>query len=171
MRAILQRVTSASCVVDGVEVSRIGAGVAVLLGVFSGDTEVDAAYVVHRLLGTRLWPGADGRPWGASAASQGLPLLVISQFTLAARTRKPKPDFARAAPPAAARELYERTLALLAAGHPQGAAGVCAGVFQAHMVMSLTNDGPVTVVVDSRNKDDVLPGGADAEGGEEAAWG
>ena len=165
MRAILQRVSEASVVVDGAEVSRIGRGLLVLLGVCSGDDASDVQYIAGRLLSARLWPGGDGRAWTASAASERLPILVVSQFTLYAKTRKPRPDFARAAPAQVARSLYQDTLAALAAGHPLGAAGVQSGVFQAMMSVSLVNDGPVTVIIDSKNKDDELPGQQGGAGG------
>jgi D-aminoacyl-tRNA deacylase len=159
MRAVLQRVTSASVTVDGAPVGSIGRGLLVLLGVCAADGPDDIAYVVNRVLAARLWEDpADGRPWTGSAASLGLPLLVVSQFTLYASTRKPKPDFHRAAPAAAARGLYDDAVAEFRARHPGGPGSVATGVFQAMMAVSLVNDGPVTVIVDSLNRDDELPG-------------
>lgn len=169
MRAVLQRVASASVEVDGAVVGSIGRGLLVLLGVCAVDTADDLEYVVGRVLAARLWDGPDGRAWGASAASLGLPLLVVSQFTLYGQTRKPKPNWSRAMPPGPAREAYEAAVAALRARHPGGPAAVETGVFQARMAVSLVNDGPVTVIVDSLNKDDELPGWP--EGGSKAKSG
>ena len=160
MRALLQRVTSASVAVDGETVGAIGRGVVALVGIERADGPQDVAWVANRLLACRLWDGADGRAWGASAASLRLPLLVVSQFTLHADCRKRgKPDFKRAAPASDARALYDALLATLRAAH--GHDNVAAGVFQAMMAVSLVNDGPVTVMIDSRPE----PVGGAASGG------
>ena len=82
MRALIQRVASASCVVEGAAVGEIGRGLVVLVGVGRADTADDVAWTVNKVLGARLFEGPDGRAWGASARALALPLLVISQFTL-----------------------------------------------------------------------------------------
>lgn len=159
MRAVIQRVAEASVVVDGVVVGSIGKGLAILIGICGADTQADLAYVVNRCLACRLWDGPDGRAWGASAQTTGLPVLLVSQFTLYAGTRKPKPDFHRAMGADAARDMWACVVDAFRKAHPKGAEGIATGTFQAMMSVKLTNDGPVTVIVDSKNKDDELPQG------------
>lgn len=108
MRAIIQRVTRASVTVNNAIVGEIGPGLLVLVGVGLRDTQDDVSWLVSKLLAARLFASAAGKPWGASAATLGLPLLVISQFTLHGSLKKAQPDFHRSAPGGVARELFER---------------------------------------------------------------
>jgi D-aminoacyl-tRNA deacylase len=158
MRALLQRVASARVIVDGAVVGEIGRGLLVFLGVDVADTATDQAYIVNRVLSCRLFESADGKAWGASAAALRLPVLVVSQFTLGANCKKPKPSFHRAMPSDRARVVYESTLEAFRAVHPAGSGAISAGQFQAMMQVHLVNDGPVTVLIDSKNRDDVVPG-------------
>ena len=140
MRALVQRVSDASVTVDGNEVARIGPGLLVLLGVRRGDTEADADGLAAKLLALRVFEDADGK-MNLNVADAGGELLCVSQFTLYGDTRKGnRPSFVDAAPPEEAEPLYERVRdALNAEG----------GVFGARMAVSLTNDGPVTLMVET----------------------
>jgi len=146
MRAILQRVSSASVTVDGSVVGEIGPGVLVLLGVGHEDTEADAAYLADRILGLRMFGDAAGK-MNLSVVDSGGGVLVVSQFTLYGDTRKGRrPSFDGAAPPELARRLYERFVEIVAARE----VSVATGVFQASMSVALVNDGPVTFLVESK---------------------
>ena len=148
MKALLQRVSAASVSVAGEVVGRIGRGVVVLVGVASGDTEKDARYLAQRTVNLRIFSDQAGK-FNLSALDIGGELLVVSQFTLLADTRKGRrPSFTDAAPPAQAEELFEvfvgeaRTTGLM----------VETGRFQQYMQVEIHNDGPVTILLDSRGK-------------------
>jgi D-tyrosyl-tRNA(Tyr) deacylase len=166
MRAIIQRVTRASVTVDGATVGDIARGLVVLVGVSPRDTPEDGAWIVAKLLAARLFPSPSGRQWGSSVVSLGLPLLVVSQFTLHGTLKKPQPDFHRSAPAAVARELFDGVVAALRAQH--GAERVATGAFGEMMALELVNDGPVTLSLDSKNRAFVEwdePGADDAGAG------
>jgi len=140
VRALVQRVSEASVTVDGKEVSRIGAGMLVLLGVRRGDTEADADRIAAKLLALRIFEDADGK-MNLNVADAGGEILCVSQFTLYGDTRKGnRPGFVDAAPPEEAEPVYERVREALNA---QG------GVFGARMAVALTNDGPVTLLLET----------------------
>lgn len=145
MRALVQRVTSASVWIDGVEAGSIGLGLVVLLGVAHDDDEADARYVVDKVVNLRIFADEQGR-FNLSALDIGCGLLIVSQFTLYADTRRGRrPDFTRAASPAMAKALYEKGVEMFrATGLP-----TATGEFQAYMQVKLENDGPVTILVDS----------------------
>jgi len=148
MRAVVQRVSSARVVIDGKEHSRIGRGMLVLLGVEKEDNEEDARALARRLVELRIFEddaGKMNRPITETSGS----VLAVSQFTLLGDCRKGRrPSFDDAAQPAIARELYERFVAEVSAlGVP-----VATGVFQAMMDVELTNQGPVTFILDSRKR-------------------
>ena len=140
MRALIQRVSSASVAVDGAEIAAIGRGLLVLLGVHAHDTEADADRLARKVLALRVFPEGD-RPMHRSVADVGGEVLCVSQFTLLADTRRGnRPSFAVAAPPERAEPLYARFRA---------ATGAQGGRFGAHMEVALVNDGPVTVLVEA----------------------
>jgi D-aminoacyl-tRNA deacylase len=140
VRALVQRVSSASVSVDGEVVGAIGPGLVVLLGVRTGDDEEAADRIVRKLLALRVFEDADGR-MNISAADAGAAFLCVSNFTLYGDVRKGnRPSFVDAAPPEEADPLYERVREGL------GAQG---GRFGARMSVQLTNDGPVTLLVES----------------------
>ena len=146
MRAVLQRVTRASVRVGGETVGEIGPGLVVLLGVARDDTDRDALYLVEKVLSLRVFVVAEGR-MNLSLAEAGGALLAVSQFTLYGDARKGRrPSWFDAAPPELARPLYER---FVAEAHARGAR-VETGSFQAMMEVELVNDGPVTILLDSR---------------------
>lgn len=146
MRAIVQRVSSASVVVEGRTTGAIGAGLLVLLGVTHTDTEADAAYLLDRIIGLRIFEDAAGK-MNLSLAETGGSLLVVSQFTLYGDTRKGRrPSFDQAARPEPAQRLYEHFVELARA---QGVRTET-GVFQATMSVGLVNEGPVTFVMESK---------------------
>lgn len=140
--------TEAAVAVDGETKARIGEGILVLLGVGQEDTEADAAYLADKVANLRIFSDGEGRLNLSVQDVQG-EVLVVSQFTLYGDCRKGRrPSFSSAAPPALARELYETFAARLRAlGIP-----VATGVFQAHMDVSLTNDGPVTLIMSSQGE-------------------
>lgn len=140
VRAVVQRVRSASVAVGEEEVAAIGPGLLVLLGIGRDDTARDADRVVAKLRALRVFEGDSGR-MERSVADVGGEILCVSQFTLYGDTRKgTRPSFADAAPPERAEPLYDRVLAGL------GARG---GRFGARMLVELANDGPVTLLVDT----------------------
>ena len=145
MIGLLQRVSSATVDVDGARIAAIGPGLLVLVGVRQEDAEADAARLLERLLGYRVFPDDQGR-MNRSVADIGGGLLLVPQFTLAADTRKgTRPGFSTAAEPARARALFECLLELARARHPD----TQAGRFGADMQVGLVNDGPVTFWVES----------------------
>jgi D-tyrosyl-tRNA(Tyr) deacylase len=145
MKALLQRVSSASVSVDGRRVGEIDTGLLVFLGMDKGDDEASTDRMLDRLLAYRVFPDQAGR-MNRSVAEIGGGVLLVSQFTLAADTRKGlRPSFSSALPPAAAEALYQYTLETLRGRHPD----VAAGVFGADMQVSLVNDGPVTFLLES----------------------
>jgi D-tyrosyl-tRNA(Tyr) deacylase len=160
MRAVLQRVSSASVSVGGTRVAHIGPGLLLLVGLRAGDAPRDAALIAKKVLAARLFPDAEGRPWALSAPAAGLEILCVSQFTLYGRLLKPKPDFSRAMATEEARAAYTAFVQLLKNGCD--AARVHDGVFGAMMDVALVNDGPVTIVVDS---DELGGSGAGGSGG------
>jgi len=140
VRALVQRVSEASGTVDGREISRIGPGLLVLLGVRRGDTEAEADRIAAKLLALRIFEDADGK-MNLSVGDAGGEILCVSQFTLYGDTRKGnRPSFIDAAPPEEAEPLYERV---------REALGAQGGVFGARMAVALTNDGPVTLVIET----------------------
>ena len=146
MRAVLQRVTRASVRVGGETVGEIGPGLLVLLGVARDDAEADALYLVEKVLNLRVFEDAEGR-MNLSLAEAGGALLAVSQFTLYGDARKGRrPSWFDAAPPELARTLYEF---FVAEARARGAR-VETGSFQAMMEVELVNDGPVTILLDSR---------------------
>jgi len=148
VKALLQRVTSASVSIAGEIVGRIGQGLVVFVGVANGDTEKDAQYLAQRTVDLRIFADDAGR-FNLSAVDIKGELLVVSQFTLLADTRKGRrPSFIEAAPPAQAEELFEQFLEQV------GTSGlkVETGRFQQHMEVEIHNDGPVTILLDSREK-------------------
>ncbi len=146
MRAVLQRVTRAAVRVGGGTVGEIGRGVVVLLGVARDDAEGDARYLVEKVLNLRIFDDAGGR-MNLPLAEAGGALLVVSQFTLYGDVRRGRrPSWVEAAPPEAAERLYEFFVAeARAAG-----ARVETGSFRRMMEVELVNDGPVTILLDSR---------------------
>jgi D-tyrosyl-tRNA(Tyr) deacylase len=146
MRAVLQRVTRASVSVNDEPVGRIGHGLVALIGVEAGDGPADIAYVASKIRDARIFTDDQGR-MNRSVVDVGGALLLVSQFTLLGDLRQGRrPAFDAAARPDDARRIYERLLeALRATGLT-----VETGRFQAHMRVDLVNDGPVTVLVDSR---------------------
>ncbi|MCY3013324.1 MAG: D-aminoacyl-tRNA deacylase [Planctomycetota bacterium] len=150
MRGVIQRVNAAEVMIDGRTVGRIGPGLLVLVGVEEGDTLADADWVAEKTARMRIFADEAGK-MNRSVVDIDGGLLVVSQFTLHAATQKGnRPSFLRAARPEEAVPLYERFLAALEreAGRP-----VARGVFAADMEVSLVNDGPVTILLDSRRRE------------------
>ena len=146
MRAVLQRVSRASVTVEGRVVGKIDAGLVALLAVADGDTPADLEYTASKIRDVRIFPDAEGR-MNRSVVDSGGAVLVVSQFTLMGDVRNGRrPGFTGAAAPEAARRVYEDLVARLRSGGLQ----VETGVFQAHMHVELVNDGPVTILIDSR---------------------
>ena len=146
MRVVLQRVARAAVTVGGEEVARIGPGLMVLLGVAQSDSAEDARYLAGKVAGLRVFEDDAGK-MNLSVADIDGGVLVVSQFTLLADCRKGRrPSFTGAAPPEEAEALYEVFVEELR----RRSLPVATGRFQAHMQVSLINDGPVTILLDSR---------------------
>jgi len=146
MRAVVQRVLSAGVSVDERSRGRIGAGLLVFLGVARNDGPDDVQYIAGKVRELRIFPDDDGR-MQRSVVDTGGEVLVVSQFTLLGDCRKGRrPAFDDAAPPALAEALYEDVVRVLR----ESGLTVGTGQFQAHMTVELVNDGPVTMLLDSR---------------------
>jgi len=145
MRAVIQRVSRARVVVDGKVTGEIGAGLLVLVGVGRGDTEGTAAAMVERILNLRIFNDEQGK-MNLSLLDTGGALLAVSQFTLYGDARGGRrPSFIQAAPADQGKALYEEFVGVARARGVR----VEKGIFQAHMEVELTNDGPVTILMDS----------------------
>ena len=148
MKALLQRVTGASVTVGDEKVGKIGRGLVILLGVAGGDTEKDAGYLAQKIANLRIFADSEGK-FNLSALDVRAEMLIVSQFTLLADTRKGRrPSFIDAAPPEKAEELFacfvERARAI--------GLKVATGRFQTYMQVEIRNDGPVTIMLDSGEK-------------------
>jgi D-tyrosyl-tRNA(Tyr) deacylase len=147
MRAVIQRVLQAQVMVENEVVGKVGQGFLVLLGVGKADTQDDARYVAAKIAGMRIFSDADGK-FNLSLADVNGRVLLVSQFTLYADTRKGRrPSFIDAALPAPAEVLVETCARFLR----EAGVTVETGKFGAHMEVSLVNDGPVTILLDSES--------------------
>lgn len=146
MRAVVQRVTQSDVTVDGKITGSIGNGFTVLLGVEDGDTEKDAAYIADKVTGLRVFDDEEGK-MNLSIKDIGGEILAISQFTLLGDVRKGKrPSFIKAARPEEANALYRSFVEMVKCEGIK----VEEGIFQAEMLVKIYNDGPVTILLDSR---------------------
>ena len=148
MKALVQRVSQASVTVDGKVVGKIGRGLVVLVGVAAEDTEKDVSYLADKVAQLRIFADDAGK-FNISALDSGGEMLLISQFTLLADTRKGRrPSFIEAAPPQQAESLFN----LFVERMRSTGLKVQTGRFQQHMLVEIHNDGPVTIMLDSREK-------------------
>lgn len=148
MKALLQRVSGASVSIGGEKVGEIGRGLVILVGVAAGDTREDIDYLVNKLINLRIFGDEQGR-FNRSVLDIGGELLVVSQFTLLADTRKGRrPGFSGAAPPEEASHLFDEFVDKTRASGLK----VATGRFQAYMAVEIHNDGPVTIMLNSREK-------------------
>lgn len=146
MRCVIQRVTQASVTVNGETVGKIDRGFMVLIGAENGDGEADARYCADKIAGLRVFEDANGK-MNLSLSDVGGDVLLVSQFTLLADARHGRrPDFIQAARPEAAEPLCERVKAML----EERGLRVETGRFRTDMQVALVNDGPVTILLDSR---------------------
>ena len=146
MRVVVQRVTQAKVEVNGAVTGEIGGGLLVLLGVAKPDSAADAEFLAEKVAGLRVFSDEEGK-MNRSVLEAGGAVLAVSQFTLYGDCRKGRrPSFDLAAPAQQARALYEQFVAALR----RAGVRVETGIFQAHMTVSLVNDGPVTLIVESR---------------------
>ena len=151
MRAVVQRVSSASVTIEGAVRATIARGLLVLLGVAEGDTPADGEWLAQKIARLRIFPDDAGQ-MNRSVVDLGGDVLVVSQFTLLASTRKgTRPSFNDAAKPDTARVLYESFLPQLEAA--LGGRPVARGEFAAMMQVALVNDGPVTILLDTRQRE------------------
>jgi D-tyrosyl-tRNA(Tyr) deacylase len=149
MRAVVQRVTSARVRVHDRVVGEIGRGLLVFLGIARDDAAADASYVAGKIRDIRVFEGEGGKPMDRSLADVAGSVLVVSQFTLYGDIRKGRrPAFDAAAPPDTARGIYEDVVRELRSS----GITVATGEFQAMMHVELVNDGPVTILIDSRRQ-------------------
>jgi len=149
LRALVQRVSSASVIVEDEVVGLIGPGLVALIGISRQDGEEDARYIVGKTVGLRIFADQENR-FNRSALDIGAELLIVSQFTLYGDTRRGRrPSFNEAAAPEQAEGLYNRTVELFR----ESGLAVETGRFQAHMTVSIQNDGPVTIMLDSSDRE------------------
>jgi D-tyrosyl-tRNA(Tyr) deacylase len=150
MRAVIQRVSQASCTVDNKITGAIQMGFLVLLGIEDADTEEDLQWLAQKISGLRVFGDENGLMNKALADVDG-DILLISQFTLFAQTKKGnRPSFIRAAKPEKAIPMYEKMVTALEAATGKK---VATGIFGADMKISLLNDGPVTIIMDTKDRD------------------
>ncbi|MDL2237256.1 D-tyrosyl-tRNA(Tyr) deacylase [Christensenellaceae bacterium OttesenSCG-928-K19] len=148
MRAVVQRVKNASVCIEGNEIAQIGHGLLVLVGLAADDNQKDMAYIADKCMNLRIFDDAEG-VMNLSLAEVGAELLVVSQFTLYGDVRKGRrPSYIKAAPPDVAKSIFDDCLAVFRERCPV----VKTGQFQAMMDVSLTNDGPVTILLDSKKE-------------------
>ena len=148
MRALLQRVTRASVAIDGNPTGSIGLGLVVFIGISKEDSPADSLHIVDKTTNLRIFSDNEGK-FQSSALDTNAELLVVSQFTLYGNTRKGRrPSFTNAAMPEIAKSLFEHTLQLF----KETGLRVETGRFQANMEVSIVNDGPVTIMLDSENR-------------------
>ena len=149
MKALVQRVSKASVSVGGEVVGKIGRGLVVLVGVARGDMERDALYLANKIVNLRIFAD-EASKFNLSALETGSEILIISQFTLLADTRKGRrPSFEEAAPP----EQAETLVNFFVSRVRENRLKVETGRFQQHMLVEIHNDGPVTIMLDSRESD------------------
>lgn len=150
MRAVIQRVSSASVSIEDKIDGAIGQGLLVFVGIENEDNEEDAEWMARKIASLRIFSDSEGL-MNLSLADVGGEILVISQFTLHAKTKKgTRPSFIHAAKPDIAIPLYEKFKTLLSIQIPNG---IQSGTFGADMQVSLVNDGPVTILIDTKNKE------------------
>jgi D-tyrosyl-tRNA(Tyr) deacylase len=151
MRCVIQRVNKARVSVKDCLISEIEKGLLVLIGITQDDNYDDSDYILKKILGMKLFPSSSGKEWQETVVSLNLEILSVSQFTLFARTSKgTKPDFHRASNGSHSKPLYENFLTKLKQMHPNK---VQDGAFGQMMSVYLENDGPVTIIIDSKDKD------------------
>lgn len=150
MRIVIQRVKRASVSVNGLAVSSLGMGLLILLGIETADTEEDIQWLCHKVLGLRIFDDDEG-VMNRSVMDVGGDIIVVSQFTLMASYKKGnRPSWIRAAGHEHAVPMYERFVEVLSQGLGKN---VGTGVFGAEMQVELVNDGPVTICMDTKNKE------------------
>ncbi|KIY67564.1 hypothetical protein CYLTODRAFT_375909, partial [Cylindrobasidium torrendii FP15055 ss-10] len=164
MRAIIQRVSSASVTVDGKVISSISHGLMVLVGIGSDDTIPDASNIVKKILGIKAFNDLNEpqKMWKSNVRDVDGEILCVSQFTLLANTTKDKPDFHQAMPTQSAKEFYAQFLNMLGAAYKPEK--IQDGEFGAMMSVALANEGPVTFTVDSRKFEYTEPASTNAKG-------
>ena len=150
MRAVIQRVSGADCKVDGLVTGNIGTGFLVLLGIEDADTDEDLQWLAQKITNLRVFGDENGLMNKALADIDG-DILLISQFTLFAQTKKGnRPSFIRAARPDKAIPLYEKMITALEIATDKK---IKVGIFGADMKVGLVNDGPVTIIMDTKDKE------------------
>lgn len=150
MRAVIQRVTQANCTVNNVITGQINTGFLVLLGIEDADTDDDLLWLANKIAAMRVFSDENGQ-MNKALADVGGDILLVSQFTLFASTRKGnRPGFTRAARPDKAIPMYEQMISAL---ETITGKKVATGIFGADMKISLLNDGPVTIVIDTKEKE------------------
>ncbi len=150
MRVVIQRISSASVTIDNQIHSQVGLGLLVLLGIEDADGQEDIEWLSNKIINLRIFDDENGVP-NISVKENGGDILLVSQFTLHAQTKKGnRPSYIKASKPGTAIPLYEKMISQLEAdlGKP-----ISTGVFGADMKVSLLNDGPVTIIIDSKNRE------------------
>ncbi|OXA42625.1 D-aminoacyl-tRNA deacylase [Folsomia candida] len=147
MRAVIQRVTSASVTVNDELISSIGKGICVLVGISRDDTDKDMEYIVRKLLNIRIWDGDSGKRWQQSVTQKKLEILCVSQFTLYHVLKGNSPDFHQAMAAAESKEFFDKFVAKLKDAYDSNL--VKEGKFGHYMQVNIQGDGPVTIQLES----------------------
>jgi len=150
MRLVIQRVKSGSVTVDGKVISAIGAGLVVLVGITTSDTEEDAQTLCRKLLNIKLFDNEEGKSWTKNVREKNYQVLCVSQFTLYATLKGTKPDFHLAMNSDRSHQFYEQFLAMVRSNYSGDK--IKDGEFGAKMIVNIENDGPVTIIIDSKDK-------------------
>ena len=150
VKLVVQRAKRGSVTVDGKVTGEIGQGIVVLVGIHRDDKDEDLDWAVNRMLTFCLWPAEDGKPWRSCVKDINGGVLLVSQFTLYGRPNGRKPDFSHSMGPEGAEVMYNKFVEKVKAAYAPEK--VQCGIFGALMAVDLVNDGPVTFVLDSRNR-------------------
>ncbi|CCW66900.1 unnamed protein product [Phytomonas sp. Hart1] len=151
MKIVIQRVLRGAATVNGETVGSIQKGMVVLIGIDREDTQDDMDYIVRKILTIRIWPNEEERPWRLNIKNINGSILMASQFTLMHKSKGTKPDFHRAMAPEGALEMFNRICDKLRAEYDPEK--IATGKFQSYSSIDIVNDGPVTFIVDSKNRE------------------
>ncbi|CCW60131.1 unnamed protein product [Phytomonas sp. EM1] len=151
MKIVIQRALRGVATVDGEIIGSIGKGMVVLIGIDRDDKQEDMNYIAHKILTVRIWPNEEGKAWDRNVKEINGGILMVSQFTLTHTLKGCRPDFHRAMPPEGALEMFKSICDKLRAEYDPDK--IATGKFQHYSNIEIVNDGPVTLLIDSKKRD------------------